>query len=371
MNVLLNMPSQSRDQPSGVGRIGLEIAHQLLKRSLHHYSLRSQFKITDLNDDFLALKSVVTVGKVRQYARDIVQSSLTAAFNSTFRSNDLIVNMDPLGVFAGGRARITIVHDLYFATMPTLYSRFGVIKAWLIHHVVLGRSIRIVTVSQSTANDIKRHFPHLAARVRVILSNSPMRAVPDPAWLSEWTNRCFVLAVANVTPNKNLETLGEAFCRVAANHPDLLLVHVGSDAAERLAGVMAHHGFGDRLVRQRGITDSGLAALYQSARCLVTPSLYEGFCLPLLEGQRYGCPVLFADAPGTAEIGGIGGLRFDPLDVSVLARLLDRVIQKPTLRSVMRARGFRNATRFSWERAAAEYEAVFAEALSEMRVGPR
>jgi glycosyltransferase involved in cell wall biosynthesis len=371
MNVLLNMPSQSRDQPSGIGRLGLEISHQLLKRSLHHYSLRSKFRITDLDDDFRSMRNVVTIGKVRPYAMDIVQSSLTAAFNSTFRSNDLIVNMDPLGAFAGGRARITIVHDLYFATMPTLYSRFGVIKAWLIHYVVLSRSIRIVTISQSTANDIKRHFPHLADRVRVILANSPMRAAPDPAWLGEWTNRRFVLAVANVTPNKNLETLGEAFCRVAAKYPDLLLVHVGSDAADRLAGVMAKHGFGDRLVRQRGIADSALAALYQSARCLVTPSLYEGFCLPLLEAQRYGCPVLFANAPGTAEIGGIGGLRFDPLDVSALARLLDRVIDKPTLRSVMRARGYRNATRFSWERAAAEYEAVFAEALSEMRVGRR
>jgi hypothetical protein len=104
---------------------------------------------------------------------------------------------------------------------------------------------------------------------------------------------------------------------------------------------------GDRLVRQRGIADSALAALYQSARYLVTPSLYDGFCLSLLKVQRYGCPVLFANAHGTAEMGGVGGLRFDPLDVSALARLLDRVIDKPTLRSVMRARGYRNATRFS------------------------
>lgn len=367
MNVLLNMPSQFCDHPSGVGRFGLALLYQLLRRNRYDYSLRSQFRIEDLNDDFRLISNVVTIGRVRRYAKDIVQSSLTARFNWVFRSSDLIVNMDPLGVFAGGRARITIVHDLYFATMPTLYNRFGVIKAWLIHHVVLSRSILIVAISQSTASDIKRHFPHLAKRVRVILSNSSMQAVPDPAWLGEWTNRCFVLAVANVTPNKNLETLGEAFCRVAAKHPDLLLVHVGSDAADRLARVMAKHGFGDRLIRQQGIADSALAALYQSARCLVTPSLYEGFCLPLLEAQRYGCPVLFANAPGTAEIGGIGGLRFDPLDVSALARLLDRVIHKRTLRSVLRARGYRNATRFSWERAAAEYEAVFAEALSEMR----
>ena len=369
MNILLNMPSPPRDQPSGVGRFGLELSRRLIIRNRYRYSLRSQFRADDLDAPFVTLHNIVTIGGVRQYAKEILQSSLTARFRPVFQSSDLVVNIDPLGVFAGGRARVTIVHDVYFATMPARYGRLGVLKAWLIHHVVLSQSIRIVAISQSTANDIKRHFPRLAARVRVILADSPMHAMPDPVWLSEWNNRCFVLAVANAMPNKNLETLGKAFCRVAAGHPESLLIHVGSDPEDRLARIMAEHGFADRLVRQRGISDAALAALYQTARCLVAPSLYEGFCLPLLEAQRYGCPVVFANAPGTAEIGGSGGLRFDPMDVVTLARLLDRVIRKPALRSVMRARGYRNATRFSWERAAAEYEQVFAEALIETRVG--
>jgi len=371
MNVLLNMPSQSRDRPTGVGRFGLELSRWLVGRHRHVYSMRSQFGMADLDESFRAMRDIVTIDTVRRYAQEVLQSSLTATFHPVFRSSDLVVNIDPLGVFTGGRARVTIVHDLYFATMPSLYSRFGVLKAWLIYRLVLGRSTRIVAISQSTANDIKRHFPRVAERVRVILPDSPMRATPDPVWLDEWTNQCFVLAVANATPNKNLETLGRAFCGIAANHPGLLLVHVGSDAANRLAPIMAEHGFAERLVRQRGISDGALAALYQSARCLVIPSLCEGFCLPLLEAQRYGCPVVFANAPGTAEIGGTGGLRFDPLDVSALARLLDRVIRKRTLRKVMRARGHRNATRFSWERAAADYEGVFAEALAEVHIDQR
>lgn len=369
MNILLNMPSQSRDQPSGVGRFGLELSRRLIARHKHHYSLRSQFRADDLDSPFRSLRNIITIGRVHKYTNEVLKSSLIAIFGSIFRSNDLVVNIDPLGVFAGGRARVTIVCDLYFATMPALYGRLGVLKAWLIHHVVLSQSIRIVAISQSTANDIKRHFPRVAERVRVILADSPMHAIPDPAWLSEWTNRCFVLAVANATPNKNLETLGNAFCRIAAEHPDSLLIHVGSDPDDRLARVMAEHGFADRLVRQRGISDAALAALYQTACCLAVPSLYEGFCLPLLEAQRYGCPVVFANAPGTAEIGGSGGLRFDPMDIAALARLLDRVIRKPALRSVMRARGCRNAKRFSWERAAAEYEQVFAEALIATRAG--
>lgn len=363
------MPSQASDRPGGVGRFGLELTRQLLSRNTHAYSLRSQFSKSDLDPSFSGLKRVETIGRVRQFAREVVESSLYSPFHGVFRSNDLIVNIDPLGIFAGGRARVTIVHDLYFATMPALYSRFDIAKAWLVYRLVLNRSTRIVAISQSTGNDIKRHFPHLARRVRVILSDTAMDATPDPAMLAQWKDQRFVLAVANASPNKNLETLGHAFCRVAGAEPGLLLVHVGSDPANRLAAVMAEHGLTDRLVRQRGISDPALAALYRSALCLVTPSLYEGFCLPLLEAQRYGCPVIFADAPGTAEIGGIGGLRFDPRDVAALARLLERVIHKPSLRSVMRARGHRNARRFSWERSALEYETVFAEALNEIDRG--
>ncbi|WP_242187760.1 glycosyltransferase family 1 protein [Sphingomonas sp. CARO-RG-8B-R24-01] len=353
------MPSQPSDHPTGVGRFGMELSRQLMARQRNSYSLRSQFRQSQLDPAFTAMRTITAIKPVSKHAFEMIGSSLMAPFDRSVRTMDLVVNLDPLGLFLGAATRITIVHDLYFAAMPGLYSRFAVAKAWLLHHMVLGRSKVIVAISQSTARDIKRHFPHLAGRVRVILSDSTMRAVADSTWLTRLKALRFVLTVANATPNKNLETLAKAFCIAAATDPALMLVHAGRDGDDRMRRALAEHGYADRLIRYTGITDEELAALYQSALCLVVPSLYEGFCLPVIEAQRYGCPVLFADAPGTAEIGGDGGLRFDPRDIQGLAQLLQQVLHAPLLRAELRARGYRNAQRFSWERAAAAYEQLF------------
>ncbi len=123
-----------------------------------------------------------------------------------------------------------------------------------------------------------------------------------------------------------------------------MLVHVGSDRHGLLSGIMADEGMSARLIRHSGIADSALAALYESALCLVVPSFYEGFCLPLVEAQRYGCPVLFADSPGTGETGGMGGVSFRPDDLAELAECLGRIVASAPLRATMRTSGHRNAS---------------------------
>jgi glycosyltransferase involved in cell wall biosynthesis len=118
-----------------------------------------------------------------------------------------------------------------------------------------------------------------------------------------------------------------------------------------------------RPVHLVGIDDVQLARLYHDALCLCVPSLYEGFCLPILEAQICGCPVVCSDRSATPEIAGRGALLFDPTDATAIGDCLRKVIVEPeTSRDLVRL-GYQNAARFSWEAATRQYQAIFERLL--------
>ena len=60
---------------------------------------------------------------------------------------------------------------------------------------------------------------------------------------------------------------------------------------------------------------------------------------------------------------GDAGLLFDPGDAGALAVKIASILENPSREAELRARGPVQAARFRWDRAAAEMEEVFFEAL--------
>ena len=67
------------------------------------------------------------------------------------------------------------------------------------------------------------------------------------------------------------------------------------------------------------IKDETLALFYKNARCLVLPSLYEGFGLPVIEAMASGCPVVVSKNSSLEEIGGKSAFYLDPFNVENIA----------------------------------------------------
>jgi len=99
-------------------------------------------------------------------------------------------------------------------------------------------------------------------------------------------------------------------------------------------------------------TDEELAALYRGARCLVYPSLYEGFGLPLLEAMHNGCPVIASDIAALREVGGDAALYCDALQPPAIAAALRVLIEHPARRDELRERGRARAGQFGWDASA-------------------
>lgn len=90
-----------------------------------------------------------------------------------------------------------------------------------------------------------------------------------------------------------------------------------------------------------------LVALIRSARCVLFPSLYEGFGLPAAEAMYLGTPVITANTASMPEVVGDAAIMVDPYDISQLVQAIQAVDQSDDLRAALAEAGPRQAAQFS------------------------
>jgi len=93
-----------------------------------------------------------------------------------------------------------------------------------------------------------------------------------------------------------------------------------------------------------------MPALYRAAACLVFPSLFEGFGMPVLEAMASGCPVVCSNTTSLPEVAGDAALMVNPGDEEALADAIRSVLLSPDLRQELVRRGLERAKLFSWRR---------------------
>ena len=170
---------------------------------------------------------------------------------------------------------------------------------------------------------------------------------------------------------KNLRVIIEAFSLLPEFYQDgyrlaLAGVSLGQDSAffpdpHRIAREV---GLADDAIRYvGGAMEEDKPALYSSAAVFLYPSLYEGFGLQPLEAMACGTPVISSNASSLPEITGDAAMSIDPQSPIAWAEAMRAVLSDSARRDQMRERGFAQAAKFSWARAAEETLAVYRSVL--------
>jgi glycosyltransferase involved in cell wall biosynthesis len=286
---------------------------------------------------------------------------------------------------------VATVHDLTVLLMPEAHRakvRFSLLPFLA---ASFRRARRLVTLSRATADDIAFHYPGSAAKVRVVYPGVDEEFRPGTAGEIAATRAAlgapggYLLYAGTLEPRKNVGALLDAWEALAADDPGfppLVLAGPygwGSRAlAARIAGLAARGGDGTglaatppsaapggRLLALGHLDRARLVRVFQAASLFVYPSLYEGFGLPPAEALACGVPAVALDTSSLPEVIGEAGVLVAPGDTAALAAALGRLVSEPGLAAELAGHAAAQAGRFRWQRAAAEMEDVFREALDE------
>jgi glycosyltransferase involved in cell wall biosynthesis len=241
-----------------------------------------------------------------------------------------------------GRSVVT-VHDLSFERHPELMP----LKDRLVFKTTVPRSARksdrVIAVSERTRADLIELYRISPEKIRVIPHGV------DPAFApGDGKGEGYLLFVGAVQRRKDPRAALEA-----ARDLQMHLVVVGPEREPALAGELRELG-----ADLRGYVEKDeLAGLYRQAACVVVPSQYEGFGLPVLEAMASGTPVVAAADPALVEVAG------DAVVYAEREDLAGAILHALERREELGAAGLARAARFSWAEAARRTVEVYRELL--------
>jgi glycosyltransferase involved in cell wall biosynthesis/predicted O-methyltransferase YrrM len=226
---------------------------------------------------------------------------------------------------------------------------------WREKHHGIKHAAAYIAVSENTAHDLVKCFPHIALDSVVIAKNGVDHHTFAVATQKEINQlkikygivKPYFLLVGAGGSYKNSILFFQAFSQLA-NSYGFDIVCTGSGGV--LAPEWRAYTSGS-IVHMLQLSDEELATAYSGAVALVYPSKYEGFGMPVVEAMACGCPVITCPHASIPEVAGQAAVYVNDDDVEGLVNALCDV-QKPSVRQSLIAAGLEQAKQFSWSKMA-------------------
>ncbi len=358
-------------QPTGIFRYATEVARFLLQLQQTESAIRYVFFFArEIHPEFIALRDSFEAIICPTTNELLIKQFWFPAILPGLRLDIMHYPSFPPPYFhLSGPRTIMTLHD----AGPWRYPQALTLHGRLYFRTLLARGAhtcaRVITVSNHAKSEIG-HFlgERFLSKITVIPEAArPEFATPCSPIFKERVRIHFylpdryLLAVATTEPRKNLVTLLDAYKRLkiqlGSSCPSLIIVGRKGWNCDDIQDYMA--GLEGCVMFPGHVLDEELIALYQMATCLVFPSLYEGFGLPVLEAMMAGCPVITSRVSSLPEIAGEAALLVDPLHAEEIANAIQQVLQDEELRNHMVNEGRKRAACFSWEETARKTREVY------------
>jgi glycosyltransferase involved in cell wall biosynthesis len=315
--------------------VNLSVVGFVMPEARSHFSDRAQRQLFDVSPGS---------GRVRRVIFDHTRFPLIIRRARL----DVLINPAFTGPLWGAKRHVPVIHDLYFRVVPELLESRQQKYLAAIVPANLRLAWRVITDSHSSATDIGKFYPSAADRTCVVHLAGRFGSAPSTPPTSASGAQPYALMVSSMTANKDPATAIAAVAHMRAQGHDFHLKHIGADPTGVWANAV-RKADGSKFCHALGpVDDTRMLAEMAGATCLVVPSVYEGFGLPVLEGQQLGAPVVCSNASSLPEVGGDGALYFDAGDATACANHMTHLLVDPVFRRMVTEKGHANAARFTW-----------------------
>jgi glycosyltransferase involved in cell wall biosynthesis len=250
------------------------------------------------------------------------------------------------------RKTILTIHDCGVLRFSKGLKYLALVMGW--YRLPARRVAAITVISEFTRKEVLRYTGCAPELVRVIHDPIPDGFTPYPKPFN--TEMPVLLQVGAAEHNKNVCRVAEAIRGIPCR------LDIIGRLTDRQRQALEHNCIS--YTEQWGLADQEVVQRYRDCDVVVFASTYEGFGMPILEGNATGRPVVTSNVCSMPEVAGSAACLVDPFDCSSIREGILRVINDPEYRNNLIAQGFENVKRFRAERIAAQYAALYQEVLS-------
>lgn len=328
----------------GVWRVAAELLKELGKKGGHTYRLYSFHPIDPhlLHQFGSSMQNIVlspSVGFLK----------VRLPIELRFRPVDCFLAMGQALPPILPKKTIGFVYDIAFLQTPDAYlDSYQRLKDQT--EDLVKRANHLITISHTVKKDLIKNYDVSGAKITVAYPG--VSSVFSSQGKTMHRDRPYFLFVGSLKRGKNIPFIIEAFAQFLSMTNKLYdLLLIGSNYWEDpqiTQAIFQNHL--ESHVKQLGfVSDKELACYYRGAIALVSPSIAEGFGLPVVEAMASGCPVIVSDTAVLKEIVGDSGILISPSDAKKLTQAMKKIATESAVRDSYHKKGVIHSQQFSWK----------------------
>ena len=256
--------------------------------------------------------------------------------------NHITGDINYVGIFLTPKKTIQTIHDCV-SLSRTKGVKHAILKFfWLT--IPVNRSRFITAISESTKKEILKYSSCNPDKIIVIPVAISDRFQSHKKTFNADNPRIFQLGTA---PNKNIPRLIEALQNIRC-----ILDIVGKHEME-LEELLKKYKINYEY--KQGLSDDEIIQKYRDADIVSLVSTYEGFGMPILEGQAIGRPIITSNISSMPQVAGNGACLVDPYNIVSIREGITKIINDSEYRNDLLCKGFENVKRYDPDKIAIQY----------------
>lgn len=248
---------------------------------------------------------------------------------------------------------VTTVHDFTYEKYS--HGLKKTVHSWQKYQAIRC-SQALICVSENTKIDLLHYIPEIDKDIVHIVHNGVSGAYHHNG---NYNFSDYVLFVGARGGYKNFTAAVEAL----AHQKNLRLICVGGGNFSKVETNFLNKHIPTRYRHAGYVSQNDLNDLYNNSFCLIYPSLYEGFGIPVIEAMRAGCPVIASNSSSIPEIASGAALLMSTPNAESISLMID-LLKDPAKRINLIHLGLNQSKKFSWDSCYEKTFAIYEKLLS-------